>query len=191
MIRTNLATRPFYNERAVHVIILLLLLVVVVATVFNVTRVIQLSRSDTQLGTQAQRDEAAAAERRAEAARLRSTVDPRQIEFVSSEARKANDLIDRRTFSWTELFNRFETTLPDEVRITAVRPKVDLNGTTLTIAVVARSVDDVSQFMDNLQKTGAFRAVGSRIEEHVDEQGQLEAVFDAIYLPLAGGKAER
>ena len=191
MIKTNLATRPFYNERAVRLAILLLLLIVVLASVFNVTRVIQLSRSDTRLGTQATRDEAMAAERRAEAARLRASVDPKQIEFVSLEARKANDLIDRRTFSWTELFNRFETTLPDEVRITAVRPKVDANGTTLTIAVVARAVDDVSQFMENLGKTGAFRAVGSRIEERVNDQGQLEAVFDAIYLPLAGGKDSR
>ena len=118
-------------------------------------------------------------------------VDPRQIEVVSVEARKANDLIDRRTFSWTELFNRLETTLPDEVRITAVRPKVDASGTTLTISVIARAVDDVSQFMDNLQKTGAFRAVGSRIEEHMNEQNQLEAVFEAIYLPLAGGRGEK
>ena len=191
MIKTNLATRPFYNERAVHLAILLLLVIVVLASIFNVTRVIQLSRSDTRLGTQASRDEASAAERRAEASRLRASVDPKQIEFVSVEARKANDLIDRRTFSWTELFNRFETTLPDEVRITAVRPKVDANGTTLTIAVVARAVDDVSQFMENLGKTGAFRAVGSRIEERINDQGQLEAVFDVIYLPLAGGKDTR
>ena len=190
MLRTNLATRPFYNERVVHLAILLLALIVAIASIFNVTRVVQLSRSDTRLGTKASRDEARAAELRASAARLRASVDPKQIEFVSVEARKANDLIDRRTFSWTELFNRFETTLPDEVRITAVRPKVDASGTTLTIAVIARAVDDVSQFMDNLQKTGAFRAVGSRIEEHVNEQGQIEALFEAVYLPL-GGKAER
>ena len=53
MIKSNLATRPFYNERAVHLAILLLALIVVLASVFNVTRVIQLSRSDTRLGTQA------------------------------------------------------------------------------------------------------------------------------------------
>jgi type IV pilus assembly protein PilN len=191
VIRSNLATRPFYNERAIHLAILLLALIVVLASVFNITRVVQLSRSDTRLATQASRDETQAAERRATAARLRASVDPKQIEFVSLEARKANDLIDRRTFSWTELFNRFETTLPDDVRITAVRPKVDANGTTLTIAVVAQSVDELSQFMENLQKTGAFRAVGSRIEEHVNEQGQLEAVFEAVYLPLAGERGAR
>src|SRR5262249_21384374 len=151
---------------------------------------VQLSRSDTQLGSQASRDEARAAELRASAARLRGSIDPKQIEVVSIEARKANDLIDRRTFSWTELFNKFETTLPDEARIPAVRPKVDITGTTLTISVVARSVDEVSQFMDNLQKTGSFRSVGSRIEERVNDEGQLEAVFEAVYLPLAGTKAE-
>ena len=98
------------------------------ATVFNVARVIRYSQSDTELATQASRDEARAADLRAEAARLRASVDPQQIELASAEARQANELIDRRTFSWTELFNRFETTLPDEVRITAVRPTLDEKG---------------------------------------------------------------
>src|SRR5437899_4428227 len=175
MIKTNLATRPFYNERAVRVWLFGALLLVLAATAFNVSRVMRYSRSDTQLATQASRDEARAADLRRQAAGLRASVDLKQVDFASADARQANDLIDRRTFSWTELFNRFETTLPDEVRITAVRPKVDANGTTLTIAVVARAVDDVSQFMENLGKTGAFRAVGSRIEERVNEDGQLEA----------------
>src|SRR5205809_550947 len=187
MIRTNLATRPFYNERAVHLAILLLALIVVLASVFNVTRIIQLSRSDTRLGTQASRDEARAAELRASAVRLRASVDPKQIEVVSIEARKANDLIDRRTFSWTELFNRLETTLPDEVRITAVRPKVDSSGTTLTIAVIARAVDDVSQFMDNLQKTGEFRAVVSG-KSHADQE--LATFYDKV-LPTDFAAAQR
>ena len=96
------------------------------ATVFNVTRVLRYSRSDTRArdaGVDATK--ARAADLRQQAASLRATVDPRQIEFASAEARQANDLIDRRTFSWTELLNRFETTLPDDVRIVAVRPTVD------------------------------------------------------------------
>ena len=48
---------------------------------------------------------------RANAARLRSSVDVAQIDAASVDARQANDLIDRRTFSWTELFNQFEATL--------------------------------------------------------------------------------
>jgi Tfp pilus assembly protein PilN len=186
MIRTNLSTRPFYNERIVSIWLLVFLLVVVVASVFNATRVLQYSRSDTELGIQASRDEARAAELRKAAARVRTTVDPKQIAFASLEARRANDLIDRRTFSWTELFNLFETTLPDEVRITSVRPKIDKGQFQLTIAIVARGVEDVSQLMDRLERTGAFKEVGKSIEERVNEQGQILATLDVVYVPESG-----
>jgi Tfp pilus assembly protein PilN len=153
--------------------------------------VLQYSRNDTELGLQASRDEARAAELRRSAARVRTTVDPKQIAFASLEARQANDLIDRRTFSWTDLFNRFETTLPDNVRITSVRPKIAKGQFQLTIAVVARSVDDISQLMDRLERTGAFTQVGSPIEEHVNEQGQVQATLDVVYAPESGHAAGR
>ena len=183
MIRTNLSTRPFYNERAVHAWFVAIALGVAVATVFNVSRVIRYSRSDTELALQASRDESRATDLRQQAARLRATVDPRQVEFASSEARLANDLIDRRTFSWTELFNRFEATLPDDVRITAVRPRVDRkNGNILTINVVGRTVDDVDKFMENIEATGAFSRTLSK-EERINDDGLLEATVETTYVP--------
>jgi Tfp pilus assembly protein PilN len=186
VIRTNLSTRPFYNERAVHIVLLALAIVVAGATIFNVSRVIRYSRSDTELATQATRDEARAAELRQQASRLRASVDPRQIDFASSDAREANDLIDRRTFSWTELFNRLETTLPDEVHITAVKPHIDRDrGIVLTINVLARSVDDMNTFLENLESTGAFGHVQVG-EEHPNDQGLFESVLEAPYLPEAG-----
>jgi len=183
MIRTNLATKPFYNERAVHLALLLLGILVVAASVFNVTRILQLSHSGGQLASQASRQETRAAELHASAAELRSTVDPKQIELVSTEARRANDLIDRRTFSWTDLLNRFETTLPDEAHITSIRPKVDpAKGTLLTITVVARNVDEVYHFMQNLEKSGAFSNLNPR-EDHFNDQGLYEAILEARYAP--------
>jgi Tfp pilus assembly protein PilN len=186
MITTNLATRPFYNERIVRLWLLVALALVVAATVFNVTRIIRYSHSDTELGTQAARDEERASELRAQAARQRASVDPKQLEFASNEAQQANELIDRRTFSWTELFNWFETTLPDNVRITAVRPKTDRGQFIISIAVIARGADDVSQFMDNLERTRAFSQVGSHLDEHFNEQGQLETSLEVIYTPDSG-----
>jgi type IV pilus assembly protein PilN len=185
VIRTNLSTRPFYNERAVHAWLIVIALAVAAATVFNVSRVVRYSRSDTQLAMQASRDESRAADLRLQASRLRATVDPRQIEFASSEARQANDLIDRRTFSWTELFNRFEATLPDDVRIAAVRPKVDRkNGNILTINVVGRTIEDVDRFMENLEATGAFSHTESK-EERINDEGLLAAAIETTYLPTA------
>lgn len=190
MIRTNLSTRPFYNERAVHVWLLVVALVAAAATAFNVTRLLQYSRSDTELATVASRDEMKTAELRAAAAKLRAGVDPKQVELASLEARLANDLIDRRTFSWTELFNRLETTLPDEVRITGVRPRIEEDRTIiLTIAVLARGVDDLDQFQERLEDSGDFQKLYSR-EERINEQGQLEASLETIYLPKTAAAAK-
>ena len=184
MLRSNLSTRPFYNERAVHLWLFVFALVIVAATIFNVTSVYRYSRSDTELGVQADRDETRAADLRQQAARLRATVDPRQIEFASSEARQANNLIDRRTFSWTELFNRFEATLPDDVRITAVRPKVEKGQITLSLTVIARSYEELERFMNNMEDSGFFLNPLSH-EDHVDDKAQFIAAVDTIYLPGA------
>jgi Tfp pilus assembly protein PilN len=186
MLRGNLATRPFYNERAVHAWLVVGAVIVAAATVFNVSRVLRYSRSDTRLATQAATDEARAADLRRQATRLRAAVDPKQIEFKAGEARLANELIDRRTFSWTELFNRFETTLPDEVRIASVRPSVDKeHQIVLQVHVIARGVDDVNEFIENLEKTGAFARLLSH-EEHPNDKGEFEAQLETTYRPAHG-----
>ena len=51
MLRTNLSTRPFYNERVVHLLIALAGVIVLTVTMFNVLKVIQLSRHNTELAT--------------------------------------------------------------------------------------------------------------------------------------------
>jgi Tfp pilus assembly protein PilN len=185
MLRANLSTGPFYNDRAVRVWIAVLVGLVAGATVVNVSRILGYSRSDTELALQASRDEARSTELRQAASSLRASVDTAQIAAASVEAKLANDLIDRRTFSWTALFNTFESTLPANVRITAVRPVVGDDGhVALAISVVARGVDDVDAFMESVESTGAFRNLLSR-EEFVDESGQLVAAIETTYLPAA------
>jgi Tfp pilus assembly protein PilN len=162
--------------------------VVVVATALNLAWLIQYSRSDTELATQAARDEDLTADLRAQAAQLRASVDVKQVEAASTEARIANELIDRRTFSWTELFNIFETTLPADVRITSIRPRIEENRQILlTVALIARGVDDVDEFMEKLEATSAFERLLSR-DESVNDQGQLEAVLETIYVPQKAAK---
>jgi Tfp pilus assembly protein PilN len=185
VIKSNLATRPFYNEPAVRLWLFAAAVVVGAATVFNISQMLRYSRSDTELARQAANDEARAAELRAEAARLRSTVDARQIERASLEAQRANELIDRRTFSWTALWNELEATLPQNVRITSFRPRLEpKRGNVVTISLIARSVDDVQQFMENLEKTGAFPEIFPP-SERTNEDGQLETVIEAVYTPRA------
>lgn len=187
MIRTNLATRPFYNQRVVNVWLWLAGALVLAVTLFNVSRVLRFSGSNTELATEASQNEAAAAEARRNATQLRASVDVGQAESAARDARQANELIDRRTFSWTELFNRFETTLPDDVRITAVSPKINRDyGIQLTVTVLARTVDDVNQFMERLDATNVFRDLRST-QERANDDNQIESSLEMIYLPAAAG----
>ena len=185
MIRTNLSTRPFYNERAVHVALALVAVVALAASAFNASSLVRFSRSDTELALQATRDEAKAAELRTAAGAQRAGVNPKQMDAAFGQAREANDLIDRRTFSWTALLNQFETTLPDNARIVAIRPRVDKDrGIVLAVTVLAMDVTDLGRFMENLVATGEFTGLLSR-EEHPTESGQLQAAVEAVYRPRA------
>ena len=53
MLRTNLATRPFYNERAVQLVLGMLVVLVLAFTAFNVVQLIRLTDSQRTLGAHA------------------------------------------------------------------------------------------------------------------------------------------
>jgi Tfp pilus assembly protein PilN len=183
MLRTNLSTRPFYNERLVALVLGIAALVVLALSILNVSQLVGLSQSNTMLGAEIEQQQRHAADLRQKAARASASIDPTRLDEVSRAAHEANQLIDRRTFSWTELFNGFEKTLPPEVRIAAVKPGVDGQGRLLvTMSVVARSVADIEQFMEALEKTGTWGALLAR-EERTNDEDLLEATLQGVYLP--------
>jgi Tfp pilus assembly protein PilN len=182
MLRTNLSTRPFYNERGVHLMLVFGALVVIVLTIFNLSQIVILTRTQSSLSGQADADETRARELRAHAASVRQSIDPKLLDTVAGAAREANVLIGQRLFSWTDLLNRLETTLPEDVRITAMRPNVERDGSVaVTITVVGRRFEDIDQFMQNLEKDGAFSGVFTR-EELPSEDGLREATIEGRYL---------
>ncbi len=186
MLRTNLATRPFYNERAVRLVLAAFATVVVALTLFNAIQLVRLTASQSRLGSQAANAEREAERLSTEAAQIRTQVDPKELEAVSSAAREANSIIDRRAFSWTDLFSRFETTLPPNVRIRAVQPRLDRGTFMVAVVAEARRVEDIDTFIEALESTGAFRKVRP-VEEQTNDDGLLEAVVEGIYLPPARG----
>lgn len=181
MLRTNLSTKPFYNERAVKALLVVLALVVLALTLFNMSRLVTLSSRHSDLGSRADQAERRVAELRHQAARARASVDSAAVERVAQAAREANILIDRRTFSWTELFNRLEATLPPDVRVTQIRPSLEEGRFVVTLNVIARSVDDIDAFIEALEKTGGFTDVLAR-EERTNEDALIEGTLQGLYV---------
>jgi hypothetical protein len=186
----NLSTRPFYNERLVRIVLSALTLLVLGLTAFNVVQVLRLKARDAEVRGQADAAEAEAGRLRAQAQEIRRTINRDQLTAVQAAAHEANQLIDRRAFSWTDLFNRFEATLPADVRIASVTPQVDQQGRMLVaVAVISRRVEELDGFIEALEKTGAFREVLSRQEE-AQEDGTLRSMIQGYYDPSAAPAAQ-
>jgi Tfp pilus assembly protein PilE len=193
--RINLSTRPFYNDRVVHAVLGVAAVAVLAFTAFNLWEVYVLSGRQAEVQARLARAETQARQLREQATAVRRSINPTELEATVAAAREANLLIERRVFSWTEVLNQFETTLPPTVRISSVRPRIERDGTMrVEVVVLARTVEAVDAFIENLEKRGAFSGVLSR-EEFVNEDGLIQASLEGRYraasAPAAAAKEGR
>jgi hypothetical protein len=183
MLQINLGTRPFYNVRAVRVALGVAAALVIALTLFNVVQTARLGVSQYTLGASASEAEAEAERLQAEAVRIRSQINAEELAVVADAAREANAIIDQRAFSWTELFAHFEETLPPDVRVTAVQPRLERDGDfVIAIGVEARRPEDLDAFIESLEDRGGFRDVLS-VQEQTGDAGLIAAVVQGTYLP--------
>ena len=189
MLRTNLSTRPFYNERAVHALLGLVAMLVLALTAFNVWRILTLSRQNTEITRRASQDRAEADRLTQEASRVRRGLNQNELKVIAAAAREANVIIDQRIFSWTEFFNRIESTLPPDVMLSTVRPRFTDEGTRVTMIVLGRRAEDVDEFMAQLEATGAFLDVLPTQDELTDD-GLHKVVLESFYVPSQAEPAD-
>lgn len=172
--RTNLATRPFYNDRAVHLALAAAGLAVAAVLLAGGLRLVELSRAHRALTVRAEAAEREAAAVAARAARHERAVPADAPETSNAAAEEVERLIAARLFSWTAFFNVVERTLPSGVMLTAVRPEADERGTGVDLEVIGRTVADVEEFIRRLEESGRFRDVLARQGER-NEEGMYRA----------------
>jgi type IV pilus assembly PilN-like protein len=188
VLRTNLSTRPFYNERGIHIAIGIAAVLISALTVWNIVRIVTLSRQNTELATRVNRDESEAAQLTKMAGEIRGKINREELTLVVESAREANALIDQRTFSWTAFFNRLESTMPPDVMLTSVRPSVRDGVTRVRMTVLGRRAEDVDEFIEKLEATGAFEDVVPSQQDRTDEglyRVAIESVYTGIEEPPA------
>jgi hypothetical protein len=187
---TNLATRPFYNERAAQAAITVIAVLVALATAVNLWLIVGLTQRDRALGAERAAAEARIDLLRRQTGRARSGLDSKRAAAIGDAVREANAVIDGRTFSWTALLNWLETALPAEVRIIAIHPRVDSDGRfVLGLTIESREVAAIDTFLTDLESTGRFEGLLVRTERET-ESGTIEATAEGFYrrdVVAAGG----
>ena len=189
MLRGNLSTRPFYNERLVSLALAVLAVVVAALTVYNATALTDLSGRRSALRQQMSADQTRAAELRAEAGAVQGGVDRAALQGLAASTRLANELITARTFSWTTFFGYIESTIPYDVRLTAVTPEVEGDEMRVSMLLLGRCAEDVEKFAKALEDTGAFYDVLPSVVDRTEE-GLQRVTLRAGYLPpkVTGGE---
>ena len=182
MLRINLSTRPFYNERGIHLVLALLGIAAVWVLVVGIARLAGLSRGNALLTAEAERNEQAVNAVAEQTITFRRGATEVELQRLADAAREANRLISQRLFSWTEFFNRIEQTLPANVMLTSVRPDIEPGKLNVAIEIIGRRVPDIGSFIEQMEATGAFTDVLAR-EEEMTKEGSYRALLSAQYLP--------
>lgn len=62
----------------------------------------------------------------------------------------------KKRLSWADLFDQFEKTLPSDVKLDMISPKIEWRAILLSISAEAKSKQSELKFVDNLEKNPRF-----------------------------------
>ncbi len=159
-ISINLATEPLVNNRPFYLASALFGIAALAAAAFLTVKSI-----DNYQSTRAMRAKAAqlSSEIRvleAEQRRMEGLLRRPDIAQVFSRAAFLNGLIERKSFSWTQIFMDLEKELPGGVHVSTIDPRVDASGRLqLKLTVVARDTASVVELLRRLEKSPRFQGV--------------------------------
>jgi len=94
-------------------------------------------------------------------------------EKLQKDIEFANELLAQDSFRWTALLGRLEEVMPEKVAINGIQP--DYKGKSLSLTGMAREVEDLQQFLDNLLASAHFGDVYLLQQSRLKESGQSEA----------------
>src|SRR5262245_29538697 len=112
MLKGNLATRPFYNDRLVSLTVGVIAAGVLALTAFNATQLYSLTRERAVFTKEIKVNDDQSRALHGQANELTKTIDMSYMKALHANVSEANYLIDRRTFSWTAFLGLLEKTLP-------------------------------------------------------------------------------
>jgi hypothetical protein len=183
MLKGNLSSRPFYNDRLVSIALVAVALLTLALTVFNASKILSLSRQRNALKSRIARDAGEAQRIERGAVALQRSVDRQTLSGLAYSTEEANELIDERAFSWTGFFSYIEKTMPNDLRLVGVAPRIEKGNIRVTMTVVGKRPDDVEAFADALQGTGAFYDVIPKTVERNEDDNTYRADIVSFYLP--------
>ena len=186
--KLNLATNPFRNRALPWAVSSIVALVSIVGLILIAQSTIQtnakaIATQSEVAKLQKDNDEL---HKRAEAIKIALT--PEQ----QSSLKFAHGLVDRKRFSWSQLFADLEAALPGGVRVSRivvqdVRAQDNRTVANLDLTVASKNATTVTQMIEDMEREGIFHAElrAQTLQRGRGETG-AEYEMDVHYVPRAG-----
>ncbi|MDX6482029.1 MAG: type pilus assembly protein PilN, partial [Gaiellaceae bacterium] len=153
----NLASRPFRDYKPVYAVVVLTSLLIAFLMLNNVdTYYRYVSETQTTRARIAQLEAEAVSERRRESA---ADAQLHNVDLVAldSETKFINARLAERAFSWSELLDRLERVIPEDVRIRNIAPTFQKTGLVhLELNCEARKADGMLLTLNQLEASPHF-----------------------------------
>jgi len=158
--RLNLASQPFRNRTLPWVVATVVAVVSLAALVYTLAEQRRVRAEAVRAEQQVETLRRERGQLEAQAAEIRQNIPPEQQEAIKA----AHELVEDRSFSWSQLFSDLESALPTSVRVARinvreVRRYGDQTRADLDLTVVGRTATDVTGMVEEMRRAGTFNAV--------------------------------
>ena len=182
----NLSTQPFPAYRIANAGLLCVLVALVVISALQAVGFVEYSDLARSTRSSEQEGRVVAESLGKTVGQLEARLDRPESTAKLNEIGFLNHQILRKNLSWTKLFRILEEMLPQNVHLTNLTPDVGANGAvTLRLGVRARSIADMSQFIERVEQSPLFENVVVTVEEKKDAltATDVDVTLSAIYYP--------
>jgi hypothetical protein len=155
-ITVNLATRPFRDNRPIAGVLGTAAVLIALLAAYNAWTFVSHGGHYAAVQERVREDRARLEVLEGEERALAKEIAARDFRAVYERGRFASELILRRAFSWTLLFNTLEAVIPPDVMMSAIRPTISGHGIQIRVEGLAKSSDALYGFQGRLMGNPTF-----------------------------------
>lgn len=189
----NLSTRPFKPHRAANLGLFTVLAILVAVSIVQFYSYQQNSSLAASIRDNERKAKEESDSLTAKLTKLNAEMYSNNAATKLEQVAFLNQLLLRKSFSWTNVFANLEKVMPENVFLLNLHPFIDEKGMMgLNMEVRGRTFVDITQFVSTLEDSGIFAQVTVAKESKKDANplGEVDLALSAYYFPEEGKRAE-
>jgi hypothetical protein len=185
-IHLNLASRPYRDYRPLYAVVVLMSLLTAFLMLKNIDTFYRYKRETKSTTLRIEQLEAAAEQERRHEEIVRHRVQTLDLKRLDQQTKFINAKLEERAFSWSVLLDELESVLADDVRLIAVAPTFQEDGTvSLMLQFHSKSYDGMTKTIDRMNGDPQFHSPFPGVESQIE--GGYAFDLRVQYLPQSAG----